>query len=146
MRRLALALLAALLFTSPAWAVAVGSLTVTPTDGGHLITKYTMAWTCSAGGAVSGNTITIAAGGGHIVQYEFIPGSGGTQPTDLYDVVLNDANAVDILAGGGANLSNSTGKLTIYATPYYYDGQTLDLIVSNAGTSKTGTLILWIAP
>jgi hypothetical protein len=80
-----------------------------------------------------------------------VPDGGGTQPSDLYDVTLVDTNAIDVIAGVGANLSNATstlkvpsfGTTTLYR--YYHDGtQQLDLVVANAGAAKGGTVVLWV--
>lgn len=124
-------------------ASAAGSLTVTSADVGGQVTRYVLSWTSSAGGAVSGNTLSIKRG--RIFQVELVPGA--TTPTDLYDVVLNNPRSVDFLVAGGANLSNATTKMLTIAPSIYYDGVgTLDLVVSNAGNAKTGSVILLVGP
>lgn len=117
------------------------------------ITKYTCAWTSSAGGAVSGNPFDIRKG--CIVQVKFVPGVGGTQPTNNYTVALNDTDGVDVLAGigQGTNLSNASSKIgvpyfglsaTLSYSLYYHDAsEQLDLVVAAAGNAKTGTVIIW---
>lgn len=107
--------------------------------GGN-VTKYTVAWTSTAGGAVSGNAFQIRRG--ELVQVKVIPGSGGTQPTDLYDLTIEDADGVDLLAGAAANLSNSESAIFIW--PLSYLDNTVDVVIANAGSAKTGTVILWI--
>jgi hypothetical protein len=139
---LGLALLIALAL-APEASAAAGSITVSSSGGS--VATYTVTWTSSAGGAVSGNPVTLKAG--HITQVELVPGSAGTQPTDLYDVLLNNANAVDFLIGGGANLSNATPKLLQINPPLYHNGSaTFDLVISNAGNAKTGTIVITVAP
>lgn len=104
------------------------------------IYALTVAWTSTAGGAVSANTKALTPA--EILQVIFIPGAGGTQPSDLYDVTLNDVNGIDVLAGGGANLSNATAK-AVGGLHFFTDTSgTLDLVVSNAGSAKTGTAIV----
>jgi hypothetical protein len=127
-----------------AYAVAAGSIVLTATAVTRNVTKYQMAWTSDASGNVSGNATSLI-GPGYIIKAEFVPGAGGTQPTNLYDVVFNDANGVDLLNAAGADLSNATSKLIQFNPPLYHDGATaLDLVVSNAGNAKTGTLYLWV--
>jgi len=130
-----------------------GTLVVTSTENASGITKYTCAWTSTAGGAVSGNPFDVRRG--CIFQVKFVPGSGGTQPTNNYTVVLNDTDGVDVFAGigGGTNLSNVASKIAVpyfglAATQlysfYYHDGsQQLDLVVAAAGNAKTGTVLIW---
>ncbi len=142
MRRgiLALALLA---LAGPLFAA--GSIAVTSSfDTAQNVVRYDIAWTSDAAGAVSGNTLAIRRG--RVIQYAIKPGAGGTQPTDLYDLVLNTVDGVDILDGKGANNSNTTAELGVFWPPIYYDATTaLDLVVSNAGNAKTGTFTVWIA-
>ncbi len=104
------------------------------------VKKVTLAWTSDAAGAVNGNlTKTLS---GEILRAAFIPGSGGTQPTDLYDVVLLDDDGVDVLAAAGANLSN-VNKTQSTAGQRAVDGK-LELQVTNAGNAKTGTIALYM--
>jgi hypothetical protein len=107
-------------------------------------------WTSSAAGAA---TVSIAQVNGALQRVYIKPGSGGSQPTDAYDATLVDANGADVLAGQGANLSNTTAKNfcpLIAAT----DGTTttgmlwaldesLTLNISNAGNTKSGTVTLY---
>lgn len=122
------------------------SVTVTKSVGGG-VTKYSIAWTSDASGNVTGNAFAVRKG--ELVQAKFVPGAGGTAPTDLYDIVIVDTDAVDVLFGAGANLS---GTLASIKSPvvannqrYVHDGsQNLDVQVSNAGNAKTGTVVLWV--
>jgi len=126
-----------------------GTLTVTH-QAHRPIRTLTLDWTSTAGGAVSGNLTGLISG--VILRVVFKPGAGGNQPTDLYDVVLNDADGLDVLAGLGANLSNASstqkcplvGDATAAAQPVAVDS-TLELQVSNAGASKSGTLVVYYA-
>lgn len=136
-----------LVLAAPAWAA--GSITVTRTDVGASIVRYTLAWTCDASGAVSGQQLNIRSG--HIAFVKFVPGAGGSQPTDLYDAQLQDGNDVDLLNDGttaaGSNLSNATSKiLALWPPPYYDASASLELVISNAGNAKTGTVYIYVAP
>ncbi len=122
-----------------------GTLTVTRSSVRYGVTKYALAWTSTAGGAVSGNAFAVVAG--ELMMVKFVPGSGGTQPTDLYDVTLVDTDSVDVIGGVGANLRNTVSSFAtpLFSGPYFHDAsQNLDLVVANAGNAKTGTVYLWL--
>lgn len=125
--------------------------TVTITDQKHKsIRRIELDWLSDASGDVSGtDTDTVT---GQILRVVFIPDSGGTQPTNLYDVVLNDADSLDVLAALGANLSNTTSTQVVPVVtngtagnmaPMVVDS-VLSLVVSNAGNAKGGKVILYV--
>jgi len=108
------------------------------------MTRYTVQWTSTAGGAVSGNNLHF--GRGFVKQVEIIPDQGADQPTALYDVTFVDIHSVDFLQDAGLNQVNSESTLILFAPPIYFDGTSnLDLVVANAGASKRGTFVLWMA-
>lgn len=126
-----------------------GTLTITHQKH-RSIKTLSLAWTSTSGGAVSGNLTEAICG--VILRVVFKPGTSGNQPTDLYDVVLNDADGLDVLAGLGANLSNAAntqkcplvGDAVAAAQPIAVDS-TLELQVSNAGNAKSGTVVVYYA-
>lgn len=140
MRRLLLVFLACAALTVPIVAAGTATRTSQPVRSqGERFTRYTVAWTSSSGGAVSANTFTVLPG--RIVSVRFVPGTSGTQPTDLYDVTLVDTSGADVIFGAGANLSNATASVVRLSPSYFQDGtRVLDLVVANAGDSKTGTV------
>lgn len=139
--RLGLALLAVVVCTVPGHAA--GTLVATADGLGGGLVQYTFTWTSTAGGAVSANPQALVRG--RLVELKFIPASGGTQPTDLYDVTLLDEHGVDLLNGQGANLSNATGLRLQWDPPLVHAADDdLDLVVANAGSAKTGTVIVWV--
>lgn len=126
-----------------------GTLTVANptilTCGDHVFYRYRCLWTSSAGGAVSGNNFSITPG--FLQSIRFIPGS--TTPSDLYDATLIDndgaVNSGDLLSGAGADLSNTLAVLKTFDPPLFEDGtRTLDLVIANAGATKTGSVDLVI--
>lgn len=126
-----------------------GSITVTTSRIDHplgAITKYSIAWVSDAAGAVSGNSFNVKAG--EVVQVRYIPDSGGTQPTDLYDVTMTDANSIDVLGGSGANLSNANSTVAVPAVSTYFprllEAGALTPVVANAGNAKGGTIVLYV--
>jgi len=125
-----------------------GSVSITYSET-RTVKKITLDWTSNASGDATVDTKALS---GQILRVCFIPDSGGTQPTDQYDVVLNDADGIDVLEGLGANLSNSTSTDVVPVVtdgnagnmqPVAVDG-VLSLAVSNAGNSKGGKVILYI--
>ena len=131
-----------------------GTVTATSTRLAGGVRRTTLAWTSDASGAVSGTSTSLAAG--TVVGVAFTPGSGGTQPTDLYDVTLLCADhSVDALGGEGANLSNaaathkqpmvSNAGTSGFARPWLHPGN-YQLVVANAGNAKTGTVEVFQVP
>lgn len=136
-----------------------GSIAVTTSEvaGGAGVREYSIAWTSDASGAVSGNTLTISAG--TIIAVEFVPGAGGVQPTDLYDVTFTDAEGVNMFDDGagtsvGANLSNATashkvpfvGGGSVTYVRMWLHGGAYTPVVANAGNAKQGTINVYVAP
>ena len=132
----------------------VGTTTIATTkvDGSGGILKHALTWTSDASGNVSGNSLSI-------VMVEFIPNSGGTQPTDLYDLTFTDAEGVNMFDDGsgtsiGANLSNTTsthkvpfigGGSVTYVRQWLHGG-TYSLVIAAAGNAKGGTVNIYQSP
>lgn len=117
------------------------------------VRKYTLAWTSDASGNVSGIPMTNLVSGS-IERVVFVPNQSSSQPTNLYDVTLLDANSIDVLAGQGANLANNANTHVKPGVPFK-DGTTtstapvvvdeyLTLNVSGAGNAKQGSVILYV--
>lgn len=112
-------------------------------------TRVTFSWTSNASGAVSGTASSRV--GGRISRVVFVPGSSGSQPTDLYDVTLLDEHGMDVLAGKGGNLSNAAASQVV---PLIGDGTTtnqtisvngtLELQVAAAGNAKSGQVHVYL--
>lgn len=123
-----------------------GSIVITRQQTSPQVVR--LVWTSDASGVVSGTTVHVE---GVIERVVFVPGAGGVQPTDAYDLLLNDADGVDVLAGKGANLSQ-TNKTQV--CPFIGDGTTtnkpvavagtLELVAANAGNAKSGTVVLYV--
>lgn len=132
-----------------------GTLTTSGKDPGPLAgaSRIKLDWTSDAAGAVNGTKVRVR---GRLANVVFIPGTGGTQPSASYDIVLNDEAGFDVLSGKGANLSNSVITRISPAVPHtdavptvgvgdVYVDEELELQVSNAGASKTGSVWLYVA-
>jgi len=115
-----------------------GTVTVSEETHGTL-KKVHFSWTSSAGGAADGSTTK--AYNGVLVRAVFVPGA--TTPSDLYDVVLNDADGYDVLAGQGADRSSAAAE-TVVASMGAVANDKLTLGVTNAGDTKNGEVILYI--
>lgn len=120
-----------------------GTATLTTSTASRTVKKYSVAWTSTAGGAVSANDFETVPG--YIVRVTVVPGTGGTQPTDLYDLTITDADDLDVLGGLGANRSNATGNIFTFDPPVFVPFQgTLDVVIANAGASKTGRVDIFV--
>jgi len=119
-----------------------GIVTITEIVTGS-IKRITFAWTSSAGGAADGATTALYTG--DVIYAAFIPGTGGDQPDNNYDVTLKDSGLVDVLGGTGANLTNAS---TVYKDDT--DGLTtvtasaLTLAVTGAGATNTGSVVVFV--
>ena len=117
---------------------------------GSDIVKHTFDWVSSGSG-----TATLASGlpvSGQIRRIVIIPDA--TAPTADYDVTLTDSDGIDVLAGQGANLSDSVSSNICSGVPLK-DGTTtqvvpvtvdsvLTLNVTNAGDSKAGKVVVYV--
>lgn len=132
-----------------------GSIVVSTSEVTNNVVLYSVAWTSDASGDVSGNTVTMQDG--TIVLVTFTPGAGGVQPDNLYDVDLRDPNSVSVFDNGagtsiGSNLSNVLssnaipllGLSTITVYRRWNPSGPFDLIVANAGNSKSGTVNVYV--
>lgn len=124
---------------------AVGTNTIVYDEVGT-IQVIEMDWLSDASGDVSG-TYTVKANG-IIEKVLFISDTGGTAPTDLYDVTLLDENSDDVLEGGGANIaiaSTPEAKVPVIGTYFKVavNGK-LQLVVANAGNAKGGEVHVYI--
>lgn len=121
-----------------------GTITVSesPIKQGSL-RRFNLDWLSDASGDASGTTINVF---GYVRRITIIPDGGGTAPTSNYDLVINDANSVDVAVAAGANLS---ATVTTSTQPEIGNDNpavvgSLELVVSNAGNAKGGNVVLYI--
>lgn len=118
---------------------------------GPSVRRYTLTWVSHTDGSVDLDTDQEIVG--ELLRVVFIP-SATAAPTAAYDVQLKDAHGVDILAGQGANLSETNTTHVCPGVPLK-DGTTtsvrpialadvLNLVIANAGDSKGGQIILYV--
>lgn len=114
------------------------------------INPVAISWTSSAGGAA---TVVTPPLNGRILAVEFVPGSGGNQPSNNYSATLTAASGFDLLLGkASANLSNSAVSRLIPAQATS-DANTLGVVVvaepctlniSGAGNAKSGAVNVYL--
>ena len=103
--------------------------------------KVSFAFVSAAAGTASG--VSSKRYTGEVVRAVFIPGTSGDQPTNAFDVTVTDADGYDILAGQGADISNAATTTVVASLgAVVYDVLTLN--VTNAGDTKTGTVIVYV--
>jgi hypothetical protein len=104
--------------------------------------RATVAWTANSSGVVSQDTAdAYKVISGAIARLVFAPGTGATQPSHNYDVVINTSRGADVLHGTGGNLSASAVSTSAGLWPV---GGPIRLGVTNAGASNTGAIdIYW---
>lgn len=110
---------------------------------------YVIDWLSDAAGAV---TVSFEASG--LVQRAVTnPDGGALAPTDDYDILLNDADGIDILQGYGGNrdtanseqiapLIHDTGTATSFTRPAMCG--TVTLLITNAGNANAGTIRIYV--
>lgn len=118
-----------------------GTVTVEEEVYGSL-KKIRFVWTSDASG--NADKATTRAYNGVIERLVTIPGSGGTQPTDDYDVELVDEDGVDVLMGAGHDRSNADIEQVLASALGCVANDTLTLQVSNAGNAKSGVVVVYL--
>jgi len=158
MKRILSALLVVLVLSFTVSATGTVTVTTVETIPGTII--YSLAWTSHTDGTVTGNVSSTWGSTtypgrlhypieGRLAQVKFIPNTGGTQPTNLYDVTIVDSDGASLLVidsvDYGANLSNAAPQVNVLHPPVHLDGtKTLDVRVAAAGSGKTGIVQLWV--
>lgn len=100
-------------------------------------------WTADDGtAAVSGTTDEFF--NGKILGLTTVPGTGGTQPDDNYDVAANDNNSIDVLMSGGANRDETNTEHVLSASLGAVVASQLTIAITNAGNSNTGEVYIFI--
>lgn len=105
------------------------------------VKKLAFAWTSDG----SGDATEVSAEDydGKVISLTTIP-DGAAAPTDNYDVVVNDGDGHDVLLAAGANRDTANTESVAEASLGAVAGSKLTVVVSNAGDTKQGTVILYI--
>ena len=100
--------------------------------------KITFAWD---GATVDGTTT--AYFNGVLLLVATVPGTAGAQPTDNYDLELNNADGVDMLAAQGANRDETNTEFISSGMGAFTDEQMV-LSITNAGAGGEGVVYVWL--
>jgi hypothetical protein len=100
--------------------------------------KITFAWD---GTTVDGTTT--ADFDGVLILVATVPGLSGAQPDDDYDLVLDNADGVDMLAGQGAD-RDETNTEFISSGMGAFTEEKITLGITNAGAAAEGTVYVWL--
>jgi len=117
-------------------------MAVTITEyNGYPVKKIKFVVTSIADGSASGATPNRWNSEG--VRFVAVPDGGGTQPTDQFDIALNDSDGYDVLAGQGANLGNAAVSTKV-ASMGAVCNSALTLSASNMGNAKGATFYVYL--
>ena len=105
------------------------------------IKKVKFAITSATGGTATGTTTESYTG--EVKRLVVIPGTTTAQPTNAFDVVVNDEDGYDILAGKGADKSNAAAT-TIVASMGCVANDRITVSASNMGDVKQATVIVYL--
>lgn len=120
-------------------------VTLTETENRYPIRKIKWDWLSTDTGVVSSATLQQYTGA--IVKVIFKSDTGGTQPTDAYDVTILDSDGFDVLNGEGANVNRAAPVIkTNLDQSMFVMGTTLTLTIAAAGDAKGGEVYLYIVP
>jgi hypothetical protein len=117
------------------------------------ITKLTLDWTSTSGGAVSkaiGASLgDVRALRGCLARAETIPGALGdvshadSLPTDQYDITLLTPYGADLVDGALANRSGTAADGVLLFSAYIPNIDEITFTVANAGNALSGRCILY---
>lgn len=119
-----------------------GSATLTEEIHGT-VKKIKIAWTSGTGGdAGKADKTTEEVYSGALIMVATVP-DGTSTPSANYDVELNDADGIDLLAGNGQNRSDTDTEFITSGMGAVANDK-LTLAVTNAGDTKKGTIYIYI--
>ncbi len=118
-----------------------GVVTITEETYGTM-KKVKFAWTSDAAGAADGTTTKAYSGA--IERLVTVPGAGADQPTNLYNVAVNDEDVTDVLMGAGAGRSNASTQQVLASSLGVVANDKLALAITAAGNTKKGTVYVYI--
>lgn len=115
------------------------------------IRTITATWTSDASGDAAATTEKI---NGVLLKGVTDPAAGGSAPTDDYDIALTDSDGANLLQGCADDLADRDTANTETVHFLVSDGtagiavhpavnSTVTVTVSNAGNTKSGTLVLY---
>lgn len=122
----------------------MANMVVTATETTHTsVKRIKFAWTADDAAATATGATT-ASFTGKILGLATVPGTGGDQPDDNYDVTVTDSDSLDVLMGGGANRDETNTEYVLSTSLGAVVESQLTVNVSNAGNANTGTVYVYI--
>jgi len=141
MKKVFLAMVMVLFMVSVSWGA---ESCVQTLQAGGSINVLQMVWTTDSSGNFTA-TDTAYPIEGYLMLVETDPSA--TAPTADYDIVLNDANGIDVMGGALGDRSATATELTMPLLNGNYTmlpvPGTLTMDVTNAGNSKSGTIRIY---
>lgn len=104
------------------------------------ICKVKWSWLSTAGGAA--DLSTVKSYYGEVIALITDP-DGTAAPTDNYDISITDDEGYDVMQGAGANRDTANTETAVPTAKSVAFGK-LTLDVTNAGSAKAGTAVLYI--
>ncbi|MBW2637999.1 MAG: hypothetical protein JRC86_10855 [Deltaproteobacteria bacterium] len=100
-------------------------------------------WTWLSSDLGAAELVTTKPYNGELVYAVYTP--GGTTPTADWDVVINDDDGNDVLAGDGIDKSESANSYQPSALTLGAVAESkLTMVLSNAGDAKTGKVAIYL--
>lgn len=122
--------------------MAAGVCTFTETTHAS-VKKIKCAWVSGSGGESAVGTTT-GVYDGKVIALSTVPASGGTAPSDNYDVTIADADGTDVLNGAGVDRDTANTEAVAEASLAAVAGSKLTFTIANGGNSKAGTVYLYV--
>lgn len=111
---------------------------------GERLRLFVVPWVSDASGDASEVISEALEIVGHVSRVVTVPSAeSGLVPTASYDIVLNDAQGVDVLSAGGANRSDTAAE-DVALHPVIVVVGTLTLVVENSGNITAGTVYIYV--
>jgi len=117
------------------------AIVVTTEETFGTVKKIKFEITSSDAGVATATTTNFFSG--EVLRFVSVPGAAAAQPTDAFDIALNDEDGYDILAGQGTNLSNAA-TTTVVASMGCLANDKIALSAAGMGDQKTATIYVYI--
>ena len=109
------------------------------------VKKVSWSWTSAADGSVGAAAVSTTTTNAYSGKIEMlVTDPGATAPTDNWDLVINDEDGTDVLVGAGANRDTANTEQVLASSVGIVANDTLTMLVTNAGSGKTGTVYVYI--
>lgn len=115
--------------------------TVTVSETTHTSVKK-IKWSWTSDGSGNADLITVQSYYGEVLALVTNPDDVAA-PTDNYDIVITDIEGYDVMQGAAQNRDTANTETAVPTAKSVAHG-TLTISVSNAGSTKSGTAVLYI--